>query len=294
MLSKWMTEILVLLAVGLGVACVCLWLHEHDIYPLKAIQKVMRKMSFIGLCVLALWTVPLIQYGSTKGGGTNNVQNVANVEMLPMTSSNTQLENGNIGTGNNITMATLITSTNTERTITGDDFRRGFVMSRVGTDEVFDFSAPSNAVVCADWRAFGSATDWIYVALTNWAFQVSTNDVDRLRIYAFGKIEPQIMESGGEIATNYWFAPFMASLGIAPEANWHLLDADSQLPTTNYQSQLWHYVTPSNTLQITWQNALLDRDTDTPLSFQIEFRTDGRFTYRYDLSRCGSWGCFAT
>ena len=70
-----MTEILVLLAVGLGVACVCLWLHEHDICPLKAIKKVMRKVSFIGLCVLALWAVPLIQYGSTKGG-TNNVQMV--------------------------------------------------------------------------------------------------------------------------------------------------------------------------------------------------------------------------
>ena len=284
MLSKWLTEILVLLAVGLGVACICLWLHEHGICPLKAIKKVMRKMSFIGICVLALWAVPLIQYGSTKDGGTNNVQNVANMEMLPMTSSNTQLGNGNIGTGNNIAMATLITSTNTTRTITGDDFRRGFVMSRVGTGEAFDFAAPSNAVVCADWRAFGAATDWIYVALTNWAFQVATNDVDRLRIYSFGKIEPQIMEAGGEIATNYWFAPFMASLGIARQANWDWL-AESDRP-----SQLWHYVTPSNTLQITWQNALLDRDADTPLSFQIEFRTDGQFTCRYDLSRCGALG----
>ena len=59
-----------------------------------------------------------------------------------------------------------ITSTNTTRTITGDDFRRGFVMSRVGTGEAFDFSAPAGATVCADWRAFGAATDWIYVALT--------------------------------------------------------------------------------------------------------------------------------
>ena len=123
----------------------------------------MRKMSFIGICVLALWAVPLIQYGSTKGGGTNNVQNVANVEMLPMTNSNTQLGNGNIGTGNISTMATLITSTNTTRTITGDDFRRGFVLSRVGTDEAFDFSAPTGATVCSDWRAFGAATDWIYI-----------------------------------------------------------------------------------------------------------------------------------
>ena len=159
MLSKWLTEILVLLALGLGVACVCLWLHEHDICPLKTIKKVMRKMSFIGICVLALWAVPLIQYGSTKGGGTNNVQNVTNVEMLPMTNSNTQLGNGNIVTGNNIAMATLITSTNTTRMITGDDFRRGFVMSRVGTGEAFDFAAPSNAVVCTDWRAFGAATE---------------------------------------------------------------------------------------------------------------------------------------
>ena len=54
------------------------------------------------------------------------------------------------------------TSTNTLRTITADDFRRGFVMTRIGTDEAFDFAAPSNAVVCADWRAFGAATDWIY------------------------------------------------------------------------------------------------------------------------------------
>ena len=284
MLSKLLTEILVLLALGLGVACVCLWLHENDICPLKAIKKVMRKMSFIGICVLALWAVPLIQYGSTKGGGTNNVQNVANVEMLPMANSNIQLGNGNIGTGNTSTMATLITSTNTMRTITGDDFRRGFVLSRVGTDEAFDFSAPTGATVCSDWRAFGAATDWIYVAFTNWAFRVATNDVDRLRIYAFGKIEPRIMETGGEIATNYWFAPFMAPLGVARQANWDWL-AESDRP-----SQLWHYVTPSNTLQITWQNALLDRDTDSPLSFQIEFRSDGQFTYRYDLSRCGGTG----
>ena len=195
MLSKWLTEILVLLAVGLGIAWGYLWLHEHDIYLFRSFWKRVRKMSIIGLCAAALWAVPFVQLGGTKGGGdgggTNNVQNVANVEMLPMANFNTQLGTGNIGTGNISTMATLITSTNTTRTITGDDFRRGFVMTRIGTDEAFDFAAPSNAVVCADWRAFGAATDWIYVALTNWAFQVATNDVDRLRIYAFGKIEPQ-------------------------------------------------------------------------------------------------------
>ena len=169
MLSKWLTEILVLLAVGLGVACVCLWLHEHDIYLFRSFWKRVHKMSIIGLCAAALWAVPFVQLGGTKGGGdgggTNNVQNVANVEVLPITSTNAQLEgtvqlgNGNIGNGNISTMATLITSTNTLRTITADDFRRGFVMTRIGTDEAFNFSAPAGATVCSDWRAFGAATE---------------------------------------------------------------------------------------------------------------------------------------
>ena len=311
MLSRLWIAFLISLSGILTIAWLVALMHEKDIRPVRDMVGFFKKQSktgrvVFGIMFLAFWLVASIKPdgggsgGDSGGGGTNNVQmvigsssglgNVANVEVLPITSTNAQLEgtaqlvNGNIGTGNISTLATLITSTNTTRTITADDFRRGFVMTRIGTDEAFDFAAPSNAVVCADWRAFGAATDWIYVALTNWAFQVATNDVDRLRIYAFGKIEPQIMESGGEIATNYWFAPFMASLGIARQANWDWL-AESDRP-----SQLWHYVTPSNTLQITWQNALLDRDTDTPLSFQIEFRTDGQFTYRYDLSRCGALG----
>ncbi|MBR5550273.1 MAG: hypothetical protein IKU71_11185, partial [Kiritimatiellae bacterium] len=133
--------------------------------------------------------------------------------------------------------------------------------------------------IVSDWRAFGAAKDWIYVALTNWMFKVGTNDVSRLRIYSFGKIEPLIREVNGAIATNNWFAPFVASLGVVPEANWELLD-EADRP-----SQVWYCITPDNTLVVTWQNVLLDRDTGKPISFQIEFFTDGRFVFRYDLSR---------
>ena len=41
----------------------------------------------------------------------------------------------------------------------------------------------------------------------------------------------------------------------------------------------------ANTLQLTWQNVLLDRLTNTPVSVQMEVWPSGRFTYRYDLSR---------
>ena len=154
MLSKWLTEILVLLAVGLGVAWIYLWLHEHGICPLKAIKKIMCKMSLIGLCILALWAVPLIQYGSTKGenGGTNNVP-----QMVVGGGSFSYSHNSIYPQLHNFTFP--ITSTNTTRTLEAEDFERGFVMSRVGTDEAFDFSAPAGATVCSDWRAFGAATE---------------------------------------------------------------------------------------------------------------------------------------
>lgn len=172
-----------------------------------------------------------------------------------------------------------MTSTNTTRTIAAEDFERGFIQTRIGTDEEFDFAPPPNATIVNDWRAFGAATDWIYAAFTNWTFRVATNDVSRLRIYSFGKVEPMIREVNGAIATNNWFAPFIVSLGIVPQANWNWL-AESDRP-----SQVWYAITPEGSLLITWQNALLDRDTDKPISFQIEFRPDGQFIYRYDLSR---------
>ena len=164
---------------------------------------------------------------------------------------------GDGGATLNLSGFTLINSTNTLRTITAEDFERGFVQTRIGTDEQFDFSPLANATIVSDWQAFGAATDWIYAAFTNWTFKVATNDVSRLRIYSFGKIEPLIREVNGAIVTDNWFAPFTASLGIVPQANWSLLN-ESDRP-----SQVWYAITPENSLVITWQNALLDRDTES-------------------------------
>ena len=80
------------------------------------------------------------------------------------------------------------------------------------------------------------------------------------------------------------FWPFKAVLGIVPQANWQQI-----LHFTPYtlHSLFWHFVTPSNTLQLTWVNALLDRATNTPVNVQMEVWPNGRFAYRYDLSRLG-------
>lgn len=170
-------------------------------------------------------------------------------------------------------------------TFTAEDSARGFVMTRVGTREVFDFAPPDGAEVCVDWCAFGAAEDWIYLVPEDWTFWPGTNEVDSLRVFSFGKVDPLVRDTGRSPERNgpySWFAPFAASLGIVPEANWRLIVA---APEDRAPSQFWHFVTPSNTLQLTWRNVLLDRLTNTPVSVQMEVWPSGRFAYRYDLSR---------
>jgi len=316
MISRLWTAFLLSLACASTLAWLVALMHEKNVRPVQDLVAFFKKQSKVGRIILgtffiAMWVIASTKPGGGNGGGngggdggTNNVQNVANVEVLPITSTNAQLEgsvqleNGNIGTGNNSTMATLnsdpssvtdewsdftpITSTNTTRTLEGDDFRRGFVLSRVGTGEVFTFAAPAGANVCADWRAFGAAEDWIYesvkckVESVKWRMENGEQGIDdktMLRIHSDGWMEVK----DGPV-----FSPFKTMLGIVPEANWQQI-----LHFTPYtlHSQFWHFVTPSNTLQLTWQNVLLGRLTNTPVSVQMEVWPSGRFTYRYDLSR---------
>ena len=172
------------------------------------------------------------------------------------------------------------------QSLTAEHFERGFVMTRVGTNEVFDFSAPEGAVVSANLRAHGVARQRMHFAFSDWAFNIGTNSISRFRAYSVGKAEP--ITTNSHVAG--CFAPLFAPMGIAPASRWNRLPGNEwwtpedveDFPT---KSQFWHYVTPSNTLQMTWQNALLDRSTNSPASFQVELWPSGRFVYRYDLSR---------
>jgi len=302
----------------------CAWLvlvcREKNIHPLRDFGRFFKKQSNVGRVLLGTFFIAMWIYASVKpgdgggngggggggDGGTNNVPQmvpgpgVGNLQPMNLPggvaqglqgqaqfNQTLQPVNQPLGGGTTLNLSGFepITSTNTTRVLSAEDFERCFVMARVGTDESFDFSAPPDAVVCAGWRAFGAANDWVYAAFTNWAFRVATNDVSCLRVYSFGKIVPQILEVNGAVATNNWFAPFMASLGIVPQANWHLLGNGEPGTGSGLESQVWYAITSEGALLITWQNALLDRDTDKPLSFQVELFTDGRFNFRYDLSR---------
>ena len=244
--------------------------------------------------------------------------NVANVGMLPITNTNYQLGNGeqgrgkweqgngklengtgNIGNTGNIQQGNTGNiqqeNTFTRATLTQEDFARGFVLTSTGTNEVHDFSAPEGASICEDWKSFGAAEDWVYLRGTgNWEWGTG------LRVHSDGWVTV-LSPTSSVFSANEYF-PFKTTMGIVPEANWglvvrgqesgngvnstvHLNSSPSPNPyPLTFNSCFWHHLTTSNTLQLTWQNALYNRESDLPISFQVEFYENGDFTYRYDLS----------
>ena len=319
MLTRIWTSFLLSLAGVATIAWLVALMHEKNIRPVQDLVVFFKKQTKAGRVILGTFFIAMWVYASVKpddgggngggngggDGGTNNIQMVIGPggALQPLVSpgavTNSQQQGflggilppqgGLFGDPAPVTDQwsdfTPITSTNTTRTLDGDDFRRGFVLTRVGTDEASTFAPLAGATVCADWEAFGAAEDWMYLALDNWTATLGTNEVDRLRVFSFGKVDPLVRDADGHIATNCWFAPFVASLGIVPQANWPLVSGnENAVPEDLVPSQFWHFVTPSNTLQLTWQNVLVDRFANTPVCVQMEVWPSGRFTYRYDLS----------
>ena len=183
--------------------------------------------------------------------------------------------------------------------LTQDDFAHGFVCTHVGTGETFDFAPPEQASSVSDWLAFGAAEDWVYLAFEDWAILLGTNEVDRLRVFSHGRIEPFLGLGAEQLGAVRHLSALVSYIGTmsdgqpssesstvqSPEVGVVPTSECSRLSSGSLPSHVWYAFTPSNTLQITWQNVLLDRDVACPFSMQAEFWTSGRFSFHYDLSR---------
>ena len=162
--------------------------------------------------------------------------------------------------------------------ITALDCEAGFVLSGVGYGEEFDFAPPNDAVVCEDWLRFGAHEDWFHLPLGWFSFPFGSNVVNALTVLSSGTLYPAITN------VSTFIAPLKASLGIVPMANWGRIDfgrvesvdrVDGDESDFNAEAQsrgdtqscFWHCVTKTNTVVFTWQNVLLERKADKPISF---------------------------
>ena len=143
-----------------------------------------------------------------------------------------------------------------------EDVARGFVLARVCTNEIFSFAMPTTASEVAVWRLRGAAEDWQPIATSNYTAVV----------FSDGRLQ-------GEVVNPTWrHLPFLSPLGVVPEANWGLL------PLSNATSRVWYEESSRRSLTVTWENVLLHRETNLPISVQVELCENGNFTYRYDLA----------
>ena len=166
-------------------------------------------------------------------------------------------------------------------TMPPEDVERGFAPSLSRTNEMFSFSMPADAVEERRWRIRGASDDDACVSSGSWSFPVGANSASAFRVHASGRVDahPSAVTMAPPLAS---FMPLAVPLGIVPESNW------PRLPVPGMESRFWHLFTPSNTLQFTWENVLFLRDAANPVSIQAELFDDGRFVYRYDISRCGT------
>ena len=161
------------------------------------------------------------------------------------------------------------------RAITDSRTASGFALVGVGTNETFTFAPPAGAIVCEDWRMYGSASRWTDVTPVNFSFPFGSTNATTFTFLPGGVA----YLAGGADAPR--LAPFDAMMGIAPERLWDNLGVTSRF---------WTATSPSNTFLATWQGALLGRRADCPVDVQLELFPGGGFDFRYDLSRCGALG----
>ena len=253
----------------LGVLWLAAILNEHDMHPMRRLAELMKRPA-AEIALVALVAIGMIHHGATKGtngvngaggemGGTNGVQNMGGVLTglmgLP-----------GFGDGGGQGLPALPTT---------------------------NYQLPTTNL---DWLAFGGYEDWFYLDGGGWCFRFGSNLVERLTVFSCGEISPAPYDESNRISL------LGLPLAILPAANWHLLGngdqgtgngeqgtGNCQLPTTNYQlkSLFCHEETPSNTLLLTWQNALVNRDTNLPVTVQAELFPNGAAAFRYDFSGIG-------
>ena len=133
-------------------------------------------------------------------------------------------------------------------TVTETDVARGFSVVSIGTNEVFDFTMPTDGVRVAKWWLRGGSNDKAFVP------------------GGVAMIGGEILDSLPQPSVRY--CPLRAtSLLVAGE------------------SEFWHQQTASNSTVYTWKDAYLLRNLSLPFSMQAEIFDDGDFEYRLGVHR---------
>ena len=216
----------------------------------RELAEAVRKMNLASKCALVAGLVGVVAIGGTKpGNGTNNPPNrlLSSLRTLPAGAS--------------------------------DANAHPFALVEVRTNGVALAAASTNAVVSESVRRRGTSEGGEWIETEKPFFRWGTNPVSRVfaspATLSFGTMRHTGLGAALPDGTSAEsLVALRTPLGLAPEANWLQLSSPSRF---------WHKETTDGRV-FTWENALLDRQTDQPATVQIETRNDGEFVFRYDFT----------
>ena len=213
--------------------------------PLGDLLLAARRMSPAGWLCVAPLVVGLVVYASTKndGGGTNDAPTHMSAPRRMLRS---------------LAEGWLIPST----PVTPDEIAAGYRAPASGVAGIVP--APGGAVTNARWRLRGAHDDALRLDPAGLRIPVLDGVVTGVTVLARGEGRPAV----GTL-----------SFPVSP------VDGVSLLPESRRDgaaSLFWHALSPSNSLLLTWENALVGRDPNCPTNLQAELYADGRFAWRTD------------
>ena len=152
--------------------------------------------------------------------------------------------------------------------VTPEDVTNGY---RLVSETVAGAIAEPTAAAITNWLWMkrGAYEDAFTIQTTNWTFRIPSGAASNLLVFATGRMT---MRGHEELVLP---RAFDEDVSILPMSRWNRIQDGASA------SALWHEVTPSNTLVVTWVNALLGRNIASNATCQAEFYPNGEFEYRY-------------
>ena len=223
------------------------WLRDRGIHPFRALAKFLPR-SAVERLLLVCVAVGFFHYGATKetNAPPRGASGECRVESVKE-SVECKVESVELRNGQSYN-STLST------------FNSPFRLESVTTNDSYSFLMPSNGVRYANWWLRGAYEDVFRLDLGEMRFPCGTNLCDSLWVYTWGMAGARLGDASNRLVATG--APMSAVPGL---------------------SQFWSVDVDGGAKLLTWENFFLNRDTNTPVSAQLELMPSGDFIARSNL-----------
>ena len=144
--------------------------------------------------------------------------------------------------------------------VTSNDVARGFLLESVITNDSYSYAMPTNGTRYARWWKRGGYEDVFRLDLDGMVFPLGTNLCSSLWVYTWGMAGARLADASNRLAAT----------GVPMSA-------------VPFASQFWSAALPDGARRLTWQDFALNRDTNTPVSAQLDLYPSGDFIARSNL-----------